>query len=88
MNHLVRSNTTYKRHYSTIEKAILSVINQTYKYIEVILVDDNLIKIYRRGKEGLKPIAKSTIYQIKEIKELAARNNGILNAKGEFVAFR
>ena len=65
------------------------MINQTYKYIEVILVDDNSDKKYA---EEVKKVCE-TYSQVNYLSNqgnkgaCAARNNGILNAKGEFVAF-
>ncbi len=41
--------TTYKRS-NKIEDAILSVLNQTYKNIEIIVVDDNANNLEERNK--------------------------------------
>lgn len=80
---------TYKRNYTKIEKAINSVINQTYNNIEIIVIDDNSDNQY--SQEVIK--IKDKYPEVKVISNngnkgaCAARNNGILNAKGEFVAF-
>ena len=80
---------TYKRTFTKIEKAIKSVINQTYKNIEIIVIDDNSDKQY--SQEVIK--IKDRYPQVKIISNngnkgaCAARNNGILNAKGEYIAF-
>ncbi len=71
-----------------IEKCILSIINQTYTNLEIIIVNDgsldhseNIIKEY---------ISKDN--RIKYIKREngglgAARNTGIENATGKYIAF-
>ena len=65
---------TYNRE-KTIERCISSVVNQTYKPYEIIIVDDGsddkTVKIIRQNHKGAQ----------------AARDLGVLNAAGEFIAF-
>lgn len=80
---------TYKRPLWQIEKAIKSVLNQTYHPIELILVDDNGLNSYSENNQLLVQKYK----QIKCIKHdknkgaCAARNTGIEAASGEYIAF-
>ena len=71
---------------SYIKNAIESALNQTYKNIEIIVIDDGSTDSL---KKALEPYLKSKkikyIYQ--ENKGLAgARNTGIKNARGEYIA--
>jgi glycosyltransferase involved in cell wall biosynthesis len=69
-----------------LDRCINSVINQTWQPIELIIIDDG-------SKDGSLSIANS--YKNKWIKIIsqenkgasAARNNGIINSKGEFIQF-
>lgn len=82
---------TYKRS-DTLIRAVKSVINQSYKNLEIIIVDDNepndeysLIV-----QERLKAISDERIRYIQQKKHIngaAARNVGINAARGEFIAF-
>lgn len=71
-----------------IQRAINSVLNQTYKKWELIIVDDGskdkiqeLLKLYKDKSHHIK-----IIYQ--EHQGLsAARNNGIKNSTGDFLTF-
>lgn len=81
--------TTYKRS-DKIEGAIKSVISQTYKNIEIIVVDDNAkIQDERNKTEKIVKKYKNVIYiQNKEnLGGALSRNVGIKNAKGKFIAF-
>ena len=76
-----------------IERAIDSVLNQTYKNFEIIVVDDNDQESEAR-KEMIKRMDKyssdSRIIYIKHEKNkngAAARNTGINVAKGEYITF-
>lgn len=83
---------SYKR-CDTVTRAIDSVLAQTYKNIEVCLVDDNIpgdeysVKL----QEAIKKYEGNTrvryITQEKHINGAAARNAGIRAAKGEYIAF-
>lgn len=83
---------TYKRA-NNIEKAINSVLNQTYEDFELIVVDDNdKDTIYR--EEMIKTMQKySDNEKVKYIKHeknkngAAARNTGIKEARGDYITF-
>ncbi|MGL1957621.1 MAG: glycosyltransferase family 2 protein [Colwellia sp.] len=68
-----------------IERALSSVLNQTYKDYEVIIVDDgsvdNTVDIVEQH-----PLAVTLIKQ-SNAGASAARNKGIEHAKGEYIAF-
>jgi glycosyltransferase involved in cell wall biosynthesis len=82
---------TYKR-CSLLRNAVESVLNQTYTKIEVIVVDDNEPNDYYsiQVQEELSKINDSRlkyIQQERHINGAAARNKGIEEAKGEYIAF-
>ena len=71
-----------------LEKCVLSVIKQTYKYIELILVDDGstdqsgiICDKYREKDNRIKVLHK----QNGGLSD--ARNAGIRIAKGEYISF-
>jgi glycosyltransferase involved in cell wall biosynthesis len=71
-----------------IERAIDSVLNQSYKEWELIIVDDgsndssaSLIETYKTQSTRIK-----TFYQDHQSSS-AARNNGIKNSKGDIITF-
>jgi glycosyltransferase involved in cell wall biosynthesis len=82
--------TTYKREIDILERAILSVLKQTYQDIEVLVVDDN---------DNNSPLCSeirilcSKYPIVKYIKQdgnkgaCSARNLGISKSKGEYIAF-
>lgn len=81
--------TTYGRAGDLIFEAINSVRNQTYKYIEIIVVDDNGLgteiqknneKIFR-SENGIRYIANK-----KNSGAQVSRNVGILASKGQYIA--
>ncbi len=83
---------TFRRAYF-LSKAIQSVINQTYKNIEIIIVDDNDgDDIFRAATKKMvieEFVGHSLVYiEHSHNKGLpAARNSGIKVAKGEYIAF-
>lgn len=83
--------TTYKREWKYVARAINSIINQTYKNIEILLIDDN-----ENGSEYSRNIArgiqclKDKVHYIKQNGNkgaCAARNLGLWNANGYFLAY-
>ena len=82
--------TTYKRDIKYIKEAIDSVLNQTYRPIEVIVIDDNGKGTdYQKRTELLCLQYKNIIYSPNESNMGAqvSRNNGIILSKGNFLAF-
>lgn len=83
---------TYKRS-DMLGRAIDSVLNQTYKLVEVIVVDDNNKEsIYRKETEKImeKYVLDSRVIYIKHKENkngAVARNTGIKHSKGEYIAF-
>ncbi len=82
--------TTYKRPPEAVEKAVQSVMNQTYQDFEILIVDDNHndskeSKFIERAFSGRERIGY--IKQDGNKGACAARNLGIKNAKGNFIAF-
>ncbi len=77
---------TYNRE-STIEKSLQSVMNQTYKNIEIIVIDDGSTD---NTENIVKDIQDERILYIKQENKgvSRARNTGILNSKGEYIAFQ
>ncbi len=77
---------TYNRA-STIRRACMSVLNQTYKNLELIVVDDGSTDGTKRILEGIKD---DRLYYLRQeqLGACSARNNGIHHARGEFVAFQ
>lgn len=83
---------TYKRS-DLLENAINTVLNQTYKNIELIIVNDNIPKDEYSHKlyELLSKYNDNRLVLIEQKKHIngaAARNEGIRIAKGEFISFQ
>ncbi len=77
---------TYNRGY-IVERAIKSVLNQTYKNLELIIVDDGSTD---NTEEIVKSIEDKRIIFLKHKKNKgasSARNTGIKNSKGEYISF-
>lgn len=83
---------TYKRS-EFLQRAIDSVLNQTYKNIEIIVVDDNdsSSKYRAQTEEKMKKYSNySNIVYIKNKKNLGgalARNEGLFKASGDYITF-
>ena len=77
---------TYNRAY-TIKRAIESVLEQTFKEFELIIVDDGSSD---NTEEIISKIEDSRIRYIKQPNAgaAAARNTGVCNAKYDYVAFQ
>lgn len=83
---------TYKRSPEIVERAIKSIINQTYKDIEIIVVDDSPSDYSERNlvAKMVSSYADSNVKYIQhEVNKgaCAARNTGIDNSSGEYLAF-
>lgn len=92
MNNLVSSViTTYKREPSIVVRAITSVLAQTYKNIEIIVVDDSPVTYQYRDKvkEEINKLSDNIIYiRHKEpLGACAARNTGLKVAKGKYIGY-
>jgi len=77
---------THKRP-ELLKKAIASALNQTYEQIEIIVVDDNSCD---NTEQVVIEFKKGNIRYIKNENSLGgagARNKGIENSNGEFIAF-
>lgn len=82
--------TTYKRPSFLIERALKSVLEQTYENMEIILVDDNdkddaYMKANMEMAQGY-PQIKYYRHKVNQ-GACAARNTGLKHASGEYVAF-
>lgn len=80
---------TYKRTAERLIKTIQSVLKQTYKNLEIIVVDDNGKNEYSREIVNALASFPDIIYIAHESNKGAcvARNTGIVNSSGEYVAF-
>jgi len=72
-----------------IEKAVKSALTQTYKKLELIIIDDENSSISRKILLNLKKKFKKVkvISTLKQSGVSIARNKGIKKAKGDFIAF-
>lgn len=78
---------TYNRS-KLIWKSIMSILKQTYKNFEIIVVDDNSND---NTESIIRSIKDNRIIYLKHEKNMganAARNTGINNARGEYIAFQ
>jgi teichuronic acid biosynthesis glycosyltransferase TuaG len=79
----------YRQKKEYVQKAIKSVLEQTYKKFELIIIFDdekkndlNFIKLITKNKKKIKIIINK-----KNIGAGASRNKGIKKAKGKYIAF-
>lgn len=83
---------TYKRN-DNLERAINSVLNQTFNDLEIIVVDDNdETSVFRKNNENLmkKHENNDKVIYLKHKKNLngaVARNTGITYSKSKYIAF-
>lgn len=75
-----------------VEATLQSVVNQTYKEIELVVIDDSstdgsyqVVQKYLRSHSGR--FRNVTVKTRANTGQAGARNEGILQSKGEFVAF-
>jgi len=82
---------TFQREENILNRALKSVLYQTYKNIEVLIIDDNKNEYY--SKEILKLVQKIGDDRVKVVKNneniggALSRNKGISLAKGEYISF-
>ena len=75
---------TYNREEFIVE-TINSVLNQTYKDFEIIVIDDGSTD---NTKQKLEPFSsKIKLIEQKNSERAVARNNGVKNSSGEYIAF-
>lgn len=74
----------------TIVSTLQSVVEQTYKNIEILLINDGstdesltMVKSFISNHENF----KISLFEQKNKGVSAARNSGIVNSKGDFIAF-
>lgn len=83
---------TYKRS-EKLTRAIESVLNQSYTYLELLLVNDNepndeyTLELKKRVEKYQEDDRFHLIIQEKHINGAVARNVGIRQARGEYIAF-
>lgn len=77
---------TYNRA-DLIEKAVKSVINQTYKNLEIIIIDDGSTDNTKEALANIKDYRISYYYQENSGGPSKPKNSGIKKAKGDYIAF-
>lgn len=70
-----------------LERACKTASKQTYKNIEIIVVDDNSTLSYQNALSNLSHLPLTYIKRSENGGGSAARNTGIKSAKGDFIAF-
>jgi len=71
----------------TILRAVNSVLNQTYKNIEVIIINDGSTDNTDYVLEAVKKKKNVKYYKQRNMERSYARNRGIENASGEYIGF-
>ncbi len=77
----------YFKDEKNISKSISSVLNQSYKNIEIIIIDDENSKNSKKILNKLKHKKIKILYTKKNLGVAKARNLGIKRSKGKFIAF-
>ena len=77
----------YFKDEKNISKSIASVLNQNYKNIEIIIIDDENSKNSKKILNKLKHKKIKILYTKKNLGVAKARNLGIKRSKGKFIAF-
>ena len=71
-----------------IDKCIESIINQTYKNVEILLIDDGSSdNTLKKVKEYSKKDKRIRIIEENNSGVSVARNNGIKESKGDLITF-
>ncbi|WP_079474804.1 glycosyltransferase family 2 protein [Marinococcus halophilus] len=83
---------TYKRNSITLMRAINSVLDQTHKHLEVIIVDDNSRndQFRKEVQREVENIRDERVHYVKHAENKGAcraRNTGIEQSQGDFIAF-
>lgn len=83
---------TYKRTVAYLSRAVTSVVNQTYKNIEIIVIDDSPETYEERNniKKYMESVSSEKIRYIQNETNMGgslARNRGISLANGSFISF-
>ncbi|WAR44083.1 glycosyltransferase family 2 protein [Methylomonas rapida] len=71
-----------------IDYCLRSVLSQTYSNFEVIVIDDGSLDATRKIAEAFADTRVQVISHKKSLGAQAARNTGIKNARGEWIAFQ
>lgn len=82
--------TSYKRPVDVVERAVMSVLTQTYSDLEVLIVDDNHDNSPESEQLAQAFTGRDRVRYIKQDGNkgaCAARNLGIEKAQGEFIGF-
>lgn len=83
---------TYKRDLPMVSRAINSVINQTYKNIEIIIIDDSPADYINRSRisDFINKINLNHLFYYQNKQNIGgslSRNEGIKYSKGDFITF-
>ncbi len=71
----------------TLDRAVRSVLNQTYKDIELIIVDNGSVKLPRLSDDILMDTRVKMLVYAEVLGAAEARNVGVREAGGEYIAF-
>jgi len=81
---------TYKRPFKLLERALRSVLAQTYRNIEVVVVDDSPSTYQGRAEIAANIHLDDRVTYIQHDAQkgaCAARNTGLAHANGKYIAF-